>query len=173
MAPEPELVSQAELARRLGVSRQYVNRLVRSGKLELEGKKIDVAKAVAALRQVRDPARKYKTDEPADLDQFPQEDSSEAGPQLTFAEAKTMKEVYLARMARLKYEEEAGKLVPKADVEARAADIGMVVKQNLLSIPSRLMDQLADETDPREINAILEAELRRVLEQLAEELRRG
>jgi transcriptional regulator with XRE-family HTH domain len=173
MTAEPELISQAELARRLGVSRQYVNRLVRSGKLELEGKKIDAAKAVAALRQVRDPARKYKTDEPADLDQPAPQPEPAAKRQPTFAEAKTMKEVYLARMARLKYEEEAGKLVPKADVEARAADIGMVVKQNILSIPSRLMDQLADETDPREINAILEAELRRALEQLAQELRRG
>ena len=84
-----------------------------------------------------------------------------------------MKEVYLARMARLKYEEEAGKLVPKADVESRAADIGMVVKQNLLSIPSRMMDELAIESDPREINAILERELRQVLEQLAQEIRRG
>ena len=169
---EPELVTQAEFARRLGVSRQYVNRLVRMGKLELEGKKLDAAKSIAVLERLRDPARKRKADQEQPVDELGP-DLEEEPDQPTFAEAKTMKEVYLARMARLKYEEEAGKLVPKADVESRAADIGMVVKQNLLSIPSRMMDELAIESDPREINAILERELRQVLEQLAEELRRG
>jgi transcriptional regulator with XRE-family HTH domain len=167
MTAEPELISQAELARRLGVSRQYVNKLVRGGTLPLTGKKLDAASSIAILEQMANPGRPTKATMPS----LGTSSQPNKGP--TLAEAKTMKEVYLARMARLKYEEEAGKLVPKADVESRAADIGRVVKQNILSIPSRLMDQLADETDPREINAILEAELRRVLEQLAEELRRG
>jgi len=173
LTSDRELVTQAELARRLDVSRQYVNRLVRMGKLELEGKKLDVAKSIAVMEQLRDPARKRKSDDQADPDQAAPQSGPEAKRQPTFAEAKTMKEVYLARMARLKYEEEAGKLVPKADVESRAADIGMVVKQNLLSIPSRMMDELAIESDPREINAILERELRQVLEQLAQEILRG
>ena len=49
----------------------------------------------------------------------------------------------------------------------------MVVRQNLLSLPSRLMDQLAAESDPREINALLEGEVREVLKMLAEELANG
>lgn len=167
MATEPELISQSELARRLGVSRQYVNKLVRSGTLPLVGKKLDAEASMATLKQMANPGRPTKATMPS------LGTSSQPAQPPTLAEAKTMKEVYLARMARLKYEEEAGKYMEKAEVERRAQEVAMVVKQNLLAMPSRLMDQLASETDPREINALLEAELRDILSLMAEEVRRG
>ena len=53
----PSLISQSEYARQRGVSRQYVNRLVRQGVIALENGKIDPARADAALAARRDPAR--------------------------------------------------------------------------------------------------------------------
>ena len=167
MTAEPELISQAELARRLGVSRQYVNKLVRGGTLPLTGKKLDAASSIAILEQMANPGRPTKATMPS----LGTSSQPNKGP--TLAEAKTMKEVYLARMARLRYEEEAGRFLEKAEVERRAQEVGMVVRQNLLSLPSRLMDQLAVESDPREINALLEGEVREVLKMLAEELANG
>lgn len=186
LTSEPDLISQAELARRLGVSRQYVGRLVKQGKLELVGRKLDAEASMAVLEGLADPARPRKTNlaaspparevvaeqsEPADDPEGAIIKGEKRAP--TFAEAKTMKEVYLAKMARLKYEEEAGRFLEKSEVERRAQEVGMVVRQNLLSLPSRLMDQLAAESDPREINALLDAEVREVLTMLAEELTNG
>jgi transcriptional regulator with XRE-family HTH domain len=170
LTSEPELVSQAELARRLGVSRQYISKLVKEGKLELVGRKLDAEASMAVLEGLSDPARPRKT---ALASAPPAREIVDREPPPTFAEAKTMKEVYLAKMARLKYEEEAGRFLEKAEVERRAQEVGMVVRQNLLSLPSRLMDQLAAESDPREINALLEGEVREVLKMLAEELANG
>jgi transcriptional regulator with XRE-family HTH domain len=186
LTSEPDLISQAEFARRLGVSRQYIGRLVKKGKLELVGRKLDADASMAVLEGLADPARPRKTSlaasppsreivaeqpEPADDPEGAIIKGEKRAP--TFAEAKTMKEVYLAKMARLKYQEEAGRFLEKAEVERRAQNVGMVVRQNLLSLPSRLMDQLAFESDPREINALLEAEVREVLTMLAEELMNG
>lgn len=183
---EPELVSQAELARRLGVSRQYISKLVKEGKLELVGRKLDAEASMAVLEGLSDPARPRKTSfasAPPAREVVPEQPAPASDPEgaiikgekraPTFAEAKTMKEVYLAKMARLKFEEEAGRFLEKAEVERRAQEVGMVVRQNLLSLPSRLMDQLAAESDPREINALLEGEVREVLKMLAEELTNG
>ncbi len=50
-------ISQSEYARRRGVSRQYVSRLVKEGVIRLKNGKVDPAQADAALAARRDPAR--------------------------------------------------------------------------------------------------------------------
>ncbi len=51
------LISQSEYARRRGVSRQYVSRLVKQGVIVLENGKVNPVRADAALEARRDPAR--------------------------------------------------------------------------------------------------------------------
>ena len=63
------LVSQSKYARQRGFSRQYVNKLVRSGVIRLEDGKIDSTQADAALEATREPARPQRrnsntTDQP-------------------------------------------------------------------------------------------------------------
>ena len=154
----PELITQAELARRLGVSRQYVGKLVKEGKIQKVGKKIDFESASKALRRIADPARSSSSD-----------DSVE---NTTFAEAKTMKEIYHAKLARLKFEEESSKLVEKSLVEDRARDIAVTIKESLLMLPTKLMETLAVESDPREINVILDREVRELLAAMAQEIKK-
>ena len=158
-----ELISQAELARRLGVSRQYVGKLVKQGKIEKVGAKIDFQAASAALKMLADPARPRNTP-----DLLP--DGSEGGDSTTFAEAKTMKEVYQAKLARLKFEEESGKLIEKAEIEDKARDIAVIVKESLLTIPNKMMEQLAVESDPRKINVALDEEIRAILAELSDQI---
>ena len=54
------LVSQSEYARQSGFSRQYVNKLVRTGVIRLINKKIDAAQADAAIEAIREPAREQR-----------------------------------------------------------------------------------------------------------------
>ena len=89
----------------------------------------------------------------------------------SFAEAKAAKEYWQAKLARLKYEEESGQVVSKDQVSSKAFDAGRIARDNLLSIPARLMDVLAVETDPRQIHSLLEEDIRKVLDELIRSLK--
>tara|TARA_R110002012_G_scaffold63674_1_gene167484 strand:+ start:93 stop:581 length:489 start_codon:yes stop_codon:yes gene_type:complete len=159
-----ELITQSELARRLGVTRQYIYKLVKQGKIAKEGKLVDFDKASKAIKMIADPARSSAIDsKPAQLD----EESDQS-----FAEAKTMKEIYGAKLAKLKYEEEAGMLILKSDVKSKAHEVGKNIKEVLLSLPARVMDELSVESDPRKVNSILEKEVRDSLSSLVEILKK-
>lgn len=166
-----ELISQSEFARRLGVSRQYIYKLVKNGKIKRVDGKIDFEESSKALENLSDPTRtkpsKKDDDEPPSNTTPPK-----AGQPPTFGEAKTMREVYAARLAKLRYEQESGSLVNRKDVEDRARDIAASVKINLMSLPSKLMEELAVISDPREINNILDKEIRMLLSEMADQLRK-
>ena len=167
-----EMITQSEFARRLWLSRQYIGKMIKQGKIQKVGDKIDFDAASDALKQVADPARPRNT---PDLLSDP---LSEASPSPTgsrsptFGEAKTMKEVYSAKLARLRYEEESGKLIEKSEIEDKARDIAIAVKESLLMIPNSMMESLAVETDPREINVMLDREIRKVLARMADQIRK-
>ena len=156
-----ELISQSEFARRLGVTRQYVNKLIRLGKIEKIGTKVDFVKASAALKNMADPVRKKSSAPPPDPE--PESEPSDNSRAPTFGEAKTMREIYNAKLARLRYEEESGSLIARDEVEDRARDIAIILKEGLLSLPTKMMEKLAVTSDPREINSILDAEVRDLL----------
>ena len=171
---DQELITQAELARRLGVTRQYINKLVRDGKIQKVGKKIDYESACESIKMITDPARsKISEDKKEESVETPMPAKNSGGKRPpTFAEAKTMKEIYSAKLAKLKYEEEAQILIKKSDIYEKAHIVGRNIKQVLLSLPARVMEQLAVETDPRKVNQILEKEVRDSLSSLEEELKR-
>ena len=51
------LVRQAEFARHIGTSPQYVHKMIRSGKLPAVGRRIDLAQGLAAIAAQRARAR--------------------------------------------------------------------------------------------------------------------
>ncbi len=61
---ERQLLTQKEYADRKGWSKQYVNQLVKKGRIPLQGGKIDPVVADAALARDRDPTRAppFRTD---------------------------------------------------------------------------------------------------------------
>ena len=142
----------------LGVSRQYNGKLVKEGKIKKVGRKIDFESASKTLQKIADPARSRS--------------SNQEPENISFAEAKTMKEVYQAKLARLKYEEESSKLVEKSIIEDRARDIAVTVKESLLMLPTKLMENLALESDPRKINELLDREFREILASMAQEIKK-
>lgn len=64
----------------------------------------------------------------------------------------------------------AGLTLARADVRRAEYEAGKTIRENLENIPDRLCGQMAVETDPAVCRAIMAAEIRRALAQLADTL---
>jgi len=95
-------VTPAEFARHIGKTRQYVNKLIRSGKVPATGGRIDLEKGLAALAAQHDPARDLRPDNP-------QESSALAG--LGYYEARAIGEQIRAKREKLKLDCLEGRLL--------------------------------------------------------------
>lgn len=86
----------------------------------------------------------------------------------TYNEARTSREVYEAKLAQLKYEQEAGKLVRAEDVRAAYAARVAAVREQVLQLPDRLAPRLVGNPDLLDIKRTLSEELRAALVHFAE-----
>lgn len=87
---------------------------------------------------------------------------------LTLNEVKVAKEYYQGKLAELDYRKKRGDLIPKEVVEREAADVAMRVKSALLALPHKLSARIVGMETPEEIEAVLDAEIRHVLNELGE-----
>jgi hypothetical protein len=151
-----ERLSQAAFAKRLGVSRQYVNKLVRRGVVALgEDGLIDFARAVRAIDAAQDPARprtRPETEDPAVT---------------TYQIARTLKEKYAALSRKLEYEKACGRLLPADEVVQAWQQLVAAFRARCLALPTKLAPQLAVMNERREIQAALTAAVREALEELS------
>jgi hypothetical protein len=85
----------------------------------------------------------------------------------TYAQSRAVRELYLARLAKIEFEERAGKLVSRDEVTVAAFTKARTVRDNLLNIPDRVAAVLAAETDPVRAHQILTAEIRKALIELS------
>ena len=124
-----ERVSQAEAARRFGVSRQSINEMVTRGVLPLIEGRIDLDVAEAIIRKRMDPARSKALQnlegQPAPPPTGglppppppPAEAPGQGGAEITsYHMARTLREKYAALEAKVRYEQLCGTLVDAADV---------------------------------------------------------
>jgi len=111
-APRLEM-SQAEYARHRGVSRQAIGKLIGKKITLLPNGKIDVVAADRALGETRERVT-IRDEEPDEDGGAPVEGPRAAAPTGGLTKAKTVTEVYRARLAQLEYEEKTGKLIPAA-----------------------------------------------------------
>ena len=88
-------------------------------------------------------------------------------------DAKTRREVAEASLAERKLEELSGNLVRREAVERAAYESGRMLRDMVLSVPTRLAAELAAVTDPQKIEQRIRAELRHVLDELARLTRTG
>jgi hypothetical protein len=93
-----------------------------------------------------------------------------SGGGISFAQARAAKEVYEARLKKIELEKAQGDLLPRRQIEIHAFNVHRITRDAILNIPIRIATQLAGEPDPMTVTEILEAELRLVLNQLAEAL---
>lgn len=92
--------------------------------------------------------------------------SEEAGlgniPSRNFSRA--VRELYMARMARVEYERETGARVVAADVRKEAFEQARRLRDALLNMPDRLAHDLAAMSDPGAVHLALSAAIRETLE---------
>lgn len=98
---------------------------------------------------------------------------SKQGSNNEYEAARTEKEIYRAKMAKLNYERMEGSLVYAADVKNTAFETGRMLRDQLLNIPARVSPIIAAERDTKKVNEILTKEIRQVLETIAADLIEG
>jgi hypothetical protein len=85
----------------------------------------------------------------------------------SYADARAIVESIKAKMANLDYQERAGALVKKEDVERAAFAQARQVRDRLEALPDRLDAIFAAETDPSIIRFTLRDEINLALKELA------
>lgn len=190
------LMSFRAYAKYRGVSVNAVSKAVKAGRISTDvgpdGKRaIDPAKAdrewaentsgrkdeiilpapkpAAARAPAPKPAAKPAAPEPepaGDEESGPEE--SEQPKKNTYAFSRGIREGFMAKLARLEFEEKAGKLVSADRVKIEAYKIGRTVRDSILNLADQLSHDLAAETDPHKIHIILTNELRKALDSLQE-----
>ena len=110
-----------------------MGQLVREGTVPLyDGKYVDMAEVAAAL--------------------VPGKESKDSA---TLLSARTELAGYKAKREKLRYEKEAGLLVPIEDVREQGWKAGRAVRDGIMGIPAKEAERLADIDDPIEMKAVL------------------
>src|SRR5258705_13404441 len=74
---------------------------------------------------------------------------------LEYSKARAVRESYLARLAKIDFEERTEKLVSRDEMQVAAFNRYRTFRDGMLNIPDRLAAVLAAETDPRQVHEFL------------------
>lgn len=171
----------SEYAKHRGVSAALITKAVKIGRIKPWGYKgkravFDFDQCDADWDKNRDPSnRGYDTAKVIEVTEVigPNDrsvDGQTAGdePEMSFNQARTLRERYQAQLARLEYEEKSGKLVDSETIRRQYFKQARNARDNLLNIPDRLAPMLAGRTELHEIRMLILEELHKVCEGLAE-----
>ena len=162
-------LSASAYAKRRGVSHVAVLKAIKTGRIakETDGT-IDPEKANAAWTKNTDPAQQRKLAKKSE--QAPERPIdpplTNSGP--NYAQSRAIKEAYLARLAKLEYEEKSGVVVRADAVKVAWFNTLRVLRDRLTNLPDRLAPILAAEDDPKLVHEMLDAELRLILSDAAD-----
>jgi hypothetical protein len=165
--PKAEM-TVAEYAVHRGCSDSYVRRMRRDERLVLtKDKLIDVAASDARLAATTDPLRGGDRTAAAGSDGDAGDQTARVAPgDVSLREAMRRERLARARLAELELGEEAKELARVKDVQRDVFTLARQALERLRSIPSRLRTSLAAESDPRACEALLDAEVAKVCEEL-------
>jgi hypothetical protein len=144
-------MSKSEYARYRHVSPPYISKLARNGILVIRGTKVDVA----ATDKVLDDRPLQEIPEPA-----PATPNDAAPQRTTYAEARTIREVFRARLARLDFETRQGRLIEAAAVRTRIQEHLAAIRAGLEGLAERLAGPIAAQGDARKVRALMTTEIR-------------
>lgn len=178
-----ELISIREYARRRGCSDTSVHKALQSGKivagLVIKGGKKFINPAVANVEwsSSHDPAydRTSKSGAPifdetgsAGLPQGTGSDGHAVRNEHTLAAAKRAQAVYKAKLQELEYKKKSGELVHKGEVYKALYSAGQELRQSLMAIPDRLIDNILASRSRNEAHNLLTNALADALEALVD-----
>lgn len=175
-ADEKKIMSAAQYAKHRRVSKEAVKKAIQQGRIYAKptgknGYEIDPEAAdkqweenTKPLIDESTPIEKYAEGEDQ---KFNETDLDDPTKKISFSQARSIKEKYGARLAKLKFEEESKKLVRADEVKADAFKTARIVRNLLLNIPDRVSAELASITDPFEVNMRLKKEINDCLKSLS------
>lgn len=164
-----KFITAGEFAKKKGISLKAVHGHIERGNIPAEKIKgrwqLDEKKAEEAFSHI-DPNQSLNGRKNQDRDFSTNEPGKKKSAGQTFSEARAMREAYNAQIAKLTFDEKAGKLIDKNEAKAMVFRIGREIRDALLMIPEKLSDELASVEDPVEISSLLEEEIRETLDNL-------
>jgi hypothetical protein len=87
---------------------------------------------------------------------------------LEYSKARAVREGYLARLAKIDFEERTEKLVSADEVRIASFNRFRQFRDGMLNIPDRLAAVLAAESDPRQVHELLATEIRKALTEFSD-----
>jgi hypothetical protein len=175
------LITQAEYARRRGVSRAAITKAIKSGRITPIDGRIDPD--VADIQWARNtstarapvagpaPAAAAASIAPRASVRVTRLNDGDEDEPATLLESRARREAALAELAELELSEKRGELVSAAAIERAMATKIMSVRESLDTLADRITPLLAAETDPDKVYKLLRGEIRQVLSQLSSESR--
>lgn len=162
------LLTQKDYAERKGWSKQYVNQLVRQGRISLIDGKIDPVAADVALASSRDPSHSVRA--PRVSDPTNGREGSSPPPQHTYTKVRTLREHYRTMREKLDYEAAANKVVSREEVSTALTTAARHLRDAALNLAPGLAAELSSRLgiDGREVQVIAEEYVRKWLQLLAE-----
>jgi hypothetical protein len=153
------LISQAEWARERGVSKPYVSKLVKTGKIVLVDGKIDPADAARRLGSTRDVVKAAQSSKPID--------SADAGLSGQLLRARIEREEEEMRRKQFERRRREGELVDAREVREIQLRRATEEREALLSLPSRIAPLMAADLEVNE-RKLLETLRKYIRQHLAE-----
>ena len=85
----------------------------------------------------------------------------------SYAQSRAIREAYMARLAKLDFDEKSGKLLEADKVRVASFNAARAARDMLLAVPDRVAPLVTGVTDQHEINRVLTDEMRRVCVEIA------
>lgn len=154
----------AEYAAHRGCSDSYIRRMRRQGKLVMsaDGKLIRVAASDALLDDVTDPIRGGDRSAGAESPRGPVTITQVPLDAISTQEAVRRERLARARTAELELGELSRELIRRKDAERAVFTLARQALNAMMGMPGRLRAKLAAESDPRAVESLLDAEVRRI-----------
>jgi len=189
-APAPEWLTPNGYAAHRKITRQAVQKALRTGRLEGCAEKdarghwhIEKHAADAAWEAASDPTQKRArkaggaprrdptpplpgVDDEERAGERPHAPSTGGGEELTHARASARYTGAKAELAELELRRKLGELVPAAEVRGTLFRLGRKLRDRLQGIPNRIAAELAAESEPRKVHLALSAAIAQALEDL-------
>lgn len=183
--------TRAEFAAHMNRNKSTVTRWDQAGKLAFtQDGLVDFEKSTALIANAADPAKhgvtlrhaRERGERLIEQELFvpvkPSGTSAAADPEPTspegdtsyarFNESRALKEGELAKLAKIKREEQEALLIRRSDVKRDVESLAMMVSKGLTGIPARVMPLINGEADAGKREQILENEIRKVLAEFAD-----
>ena len=172
-------VSQSEFARLIKKTPQYVNKLVKQGKVILHNKKVDVKEAKAAIASVKrasnilgdkfNKEQKGKGAKGAAEDRAAGEtkeaDEDVKNTSKAIQKARLLQEINAAKLKEIEYKKSIKELIPASIVDQEMAKVAEVLRSKLLSLPNRAAPKLVLLKTSHEMQVCLDKEINLILEE--------